>query len=507
MNMRRMAILLATAAAAFVTTADVTSVNGPVNGLPRLRRERLSEMGDESGRWKPLLPGFHPDPSVCRVGSSYYLVTSSFTWHPGLPVYRSENLRDWTLVGHAASGAEWEKLLDIRDGHYGLWAPTIRHINGKFHIVCTLQGWDNVKKSRFYPGHFLVSAEDPSGEWSSPKWIKGVGGIDPSLFQDADGKVYLLSNSAPGKRHVKDQNRIGVWEFDLERACVLDKGTPLVYGLHTRSRWTEAPHLHRMKNGQYLLLVAEGGTGPGHAVATFLSDNVRGPYTPCENNPALTRRDLPDAPIQCTGHADLVETPAGEMFGVFLAVRNTFGKGTSPFGRETFMCPVRFDAEKQGLFFDDGELVSGRLTEPPDLVYTTGASPGMRLRRVLSANERQERTVTVDAHGKAAGLVIERTDRSMLRLLKRPGEIVVERTHRERTERLASVPYAEADAFLRLQVDEGVIRCFYGPSAMECRQLGGAWPWGFLDGVYYIGAGIGEYDEAAVLTGGFAAGE
>lgn len=495
--MRRIATLSVVAAGAFAATAGVTLVNVPAYDSPCLLTERSLVMGDETGRWKPLLPGFHPDPSICRVGSSYYLVTSSFTWHPGLPIYRSENLLDWTLVGHAASGDEWAKLLDSRDGHYGLWAPTIRHINGKFHIVCTLQGWDDVKKSRFYPGHFLVSAEDPAGEWSSPKWIRGVGGIDPSLFQDTDGKVYLLANSAPSKRYVKDQNRIGVWEFDLERACVLDKGTPLVYGLHTRSRWTEAPHLYRMKNGQYLLLVAEGGTGPGHAVTTFLSDDVRGPYTPCENNPALTRRDSPDAPIQCTGHADLVETPTGEMYGVFLAVRNTFGKGTNPFGRETFMCPVRFDAEKQGLFFDDDELISGSVTEPRELVYTTKASPGMRLRRVLSANERQERTVTVGAHGKAAGLVIERSDKSMLRLLKRPGKIVVELTHREKMDVLASVPYEEADVFLRLQVDEGVIRCYCGPSPETCRQLGGAWPWGFLDGVYFIGAGIGECDETA----------
>jgi len=441
---------------------------------------------------EPLLPGFHPDPSICRVGSSYYLVTSSFTWHPGLPVYRSENLRDWTLVGHAAAGDEWAKLLDVKHGSFGLWAPTIRHINGRFHVVCTLFGWDDAQQQRVYRGHFLVSADDPSGNWSSPKWIKGLGGIDPSLFRDADGKVYLLTNGAPGKRHVKDQNRIGIWAFDLDRGGILDKGTPLVYGLHTRSRWTEAPHLYRMKNGQYLLLVAEGGTASGHAVTAFLSDDVRGPYTPCEKNPVVTRRDEPKAPIQCTGHADLVETPTGEMFAVFLAVRNTYGKGASPFGRETFMCPARFDEEAQSLFFDDGNLISGSLKEPRDLAYTTAASPGLRLRRLLSANDVQERMVTTDAQGKAAGLAVERTAKSMLCLVKRPDAIVVERTHKGKTETLASVPYARKSAFLRLKLDEGVIRCFYGPTSDACVQLGGAWPWNFLDAAFFIGAGIGE---------------
>ena len=442
---------------------------------------------------QPLLPGFHPDPSICRVGSEYYLANSSFTWYPGIPIYRSKDLQHWKLVGHAASGEDWKSLAKIGSPISGLWAPTIRHINGNFHVICTCYDFDMSKRQRVYRGHFLVSAENPAGPWSAPKWIKGVGGIDPSLFQDVDGKVYLLTNSGIAKRHVQDQNQIAIWEFDLDKGCVIGEKTRLVCGLHTRSRWTEGPHLYRMKNGQYLLVVAEGGTGAGHAVTAFLSDEVRGPYTPCEHNPVITRRDSPKSPIQCTGHADLVETPTGEMYAVFLAVRNAYGKGTSPFGRETFMCPARFDEQAQSLFFDETKFISGSVDEPRDLVYTC-SNQGARLRRLMSPNECEERMVHWDGTLRESGLVVERSELAMLRLVRRKDEVAIVKTHKNNETTLAQTPCSGAETYLKLTVNAGLIRCYVGESAKECRQLGGEWHYGFLDGEYAIGAGIGQID-------------
>lgn len=81
----------------------------------------------------PILPGFHPDPSICRVGDDYYLCTSSFTWFPGLPIYHSRDLVNWELVGHAINRVGMVQLNGVCDKD-GIWAPTLRYHNGLFYI-------------------------------------------------------------------------------------------------------------------------------------------------------------------------------------------------------------------------------------------------------------------------------------------------------------------------------------------------------------------------------------
>lgn len=308
-----------------------------------------------TGRGAPVppaaLPGNHPDPSICRAGNAYYLVTSSNKWYPGLPVYRSENLRDWTRVGHAASGHDWGRLpaspyceWGLTD-NFGLWAPTIRWHDGTFYIVCTL-----LDAGPRRPGHhnFIVTAKDPAGPWSAPMWIDG--GYDPSLFFDDDGKVYLITVG------------INMAEFDPATGQTKGPFRQIAKGLTETSVAVEAPHLYKMK-GRYLLILAEGGTERGHCTAAFVSDDVWGPYRACSHNPVITARGQGErVTVRNKGHADLVETPEGDLYAVFLGVRGEVGKPDYPFGRETFLCRASFDGEN--LRFDDENLLAGAYVEP-----------------------------------------------------------------------------------------------------------------------------------------------
>ena len=134
-----------------------------------------------------MLPGFRPDPSVCRVGADYYLVTSSFEWFPGLPVFHSRDLVNWRRIGSALDRPS-QLDLDGCEPSRGLFAPTIRAPStGVFHLVCTLMDG---------PGHFVVTAADPAGPWSEPYWLDGEG-FDPSLFfddgPDGDGRAWFTA--------------------------------------------------------------------------------------------------------------------------------------------------------------------------------------------------------------------------------------------------------------------------------------------------------------------------
>ncbi len=142
----------------------------------------------------PVIPGFHPDPSICRVGGEYFLVTSSFEYFPGLPIFTSRDLVSWQPLGHVL---DRESQLDLTraPASGGIFAPTIRHHDGRFYVTAT-----NVSDR----GHFIVHAEDPAGPWSDPVWVD-QNGIDPSLFFD-EGHVYFTSNIEPDPAgpHVAD---------------------------------------------------------------------------------------------------------------------------------------------------------------------------------------------------------------------------------------------------------------------------------------------------------------
>jgi alpha-N-arabinofuranosidase len=279
----------------------------------------------------PVVPGFHPDPSVVRVGSDYYLVTSSFEFFPGVPVFHSRDLVHWRQLGHALTRESQLPLARARTSG-GIYAPTIRHHAGTFYVITT-----NVDGG----GNFYVTAKDPAGPWSEPVWIREQGGIDPSLFFDEDGTAYLTTNGgAPGGSGPR-----GIYQSTIDLATGRLLTPPRHVWGGTGSRYPEGPHLYKI-GGRYYLMISEGGTEYGHMVTIARSDSPWGPFEPCPGNPFFTHRATEmDVAIQGTGHADLVQDHEGGWWMVFLAFRPVGGWYWHHLGRETFLAPVAWDAQ------------------------------------------------------------------------------------------------------------------------------------------------------------------
>jgi beta-xylosidase len=271
------------------------------------------------GYRNPVLPGFHPDPSVCRVGDEYFLVTSTFTWFPGVPIFRSRNLVDWTPIGHVL---DRPSQLDLGVTHgwgsMGVYAPTLRHHDGRFFMITTNVTHGGAR-------NFFVTADDPAGPWSEPVMV-GVAGIDPDLAWDADGTCWL---------HFSRAVDIARCRIDDTTGAVLDGPEPTWSG--TGLQYPEAPHLYE-RDGTWYLMIAEGGTHEGHAVSIARGPSPVGPWEGCPANPILSHRST-DKPIQNTGHADLVEAVDGSWWMLLLAVRPK-GGNFHVLGRETFLVPV-----------------------------------------------------------------------------------------------------------------------------------------------------------------------
>ncbi len=287
--------------------------------------------------YNPVLPGFYPDPSVCRKGEDFYLVTSSFAWFPAIPVFHSKNLVHWDQIGHVFS-KPGQISLDSLSISEGVFAPDISYnpLNDTFYLVNTLVGKG---------GNFVTKAKDPAGPWSNPVWLPEINGIDPSLFFDGDGKTYLVHNGpSEGKPLYPGHRTIRMREFDPVTCSVSAKEEILVDGGVDISKmpvWIEGPHIYKV-NGTYYLMAAEGGTGENHSEVIFTAENVWGPYTPARFNPILTQRDLPEErlnKVTCTGHADLTDTPDGKWAAVFLGCR-PYTENFYNLGRETFLLPV-----------------------------------------------------------------------------------------------------------------------------------------------------------------------
>ena len=287
----------------------------------------------------PVLQGFYPDPSITRVGDDYYLVTSTFSYFPGIPVFHSRDLVGWTQIGNAI-----DRPGQLDFGRLGLsrgvFAPAIEHRNGTFYILNTCVDCG---------GNFVVTATNPAGPWSNPVWLPEIeGGIDPSLFFDADGSAWILNNGPPpGKPLYEGHRAIWIQRFDPATKKMVGPRTMLVNGgvdIRTKPIWIEGPHIFR-KDGFYYLIAAEGGTAEGHSQVVLRSRTVTGPYLPNPANPILTQRDLPrdrPHPVTSAGHADFVETAAGEWWATFLAVRPYRGNLYNT-GRETFLLPVTWE--------------------------------------------------------------------------------------------------------------------------------------------------------------------
>jgi len=262
----------------------------------------------------PILRGFHPDPSILRVGDDYYLATSTFEWFPGVPIYHSRDLKHWRLVTHALTRVSQVDMTgDIDSG--GVWAPCLSHDGEKFYLIYT-----DVKSrmGAFKDTHnYLITADSIEGPWSEPIYLNSSG-FDPSLFHDDDGRKWLVNMLWD---HRANRNRfagIVLQEYSPSERKLIGERKNIFKG--TQLRLTEGPHLYK-RNGMYYLLTAEGGTQYEHAATMARSASIDGPYEVDPENPILTSAGAPELPLQKAGHASLVETQTGEWYMVHLTGR------------------------------------------------------------------------------------------------------------------------------------------------------------------------------------------
>ena len=277
----------------------------------------------------PILPGYYPDPSICRVGDDFYLITSSFEMCPGIPVFHSRDLANWEQISYAMTP---ENGFELECGSFGggCMAPTIRYHNGTFYII-------NMNFSQ--GGNYIVTAKDPAGPWSEPHVLPDVPGIDASLFFDDDGKCYVMSTGNIVNPDGKEERGIWAAEFDIENFHVIgEKHDIWNCALHNAPS-PEAPHIYK-KDGWYYLMIGEGGTEHWHAVTIARARNIFDWYEGNPANPVMTHRQFGyTAAIANVGHADLVDLPDGSWWAVMLASRTNSGQYKN-IGRETFICPV-----------------------------------------------------------------------------------------------------------------------------------------------------------------------
>jgi xylan 1,4-beta-xylosidase len=327
----------------------------------------------------PILPGFNPDPSIVRVGDDYYVATSTFEWFPGVQIHHSRDLVHWRLLTRPLTRAS---QLDMRGDpdSCGVWAPCLTHADGLFHLVytdvkrygrTTVGGASGASLRDFH--NFLVTSPRIDGDWSDPVFLNSSG-FDPSLFHDHDGRKYLVNqlwDHRPGRNRFAG---IVLQEYaPAERRLVgprrvIFEGTPL--GL------TEAPHLYE-RGGYYYLLTAEGGTGWGHAVTMARARALTGPYELHPDVHVLSARHRPDAVLQRAGHADLVETPAGETYMVYLCGRPLRNRGRCTLGRETAI--VRMEWGEDGWLRTAGGAGLPQVEVPgPDVPAQAFPAPAAR---------------------------------------------------------------------------------------------------------------------------------
>lgn len=398
----------------------------------------------------PILRGMYPDPSICRVGDTYYLATSTFEYLPGLPIHTSTDLVTWQLAGHAIERADQFDYSRVPDSG-GMFAPTIRYHEGLFYIACT-----QMNEADGAAGNFYVTASDVSGPWSDPVLLPDARGIDPSLFF-FEGRAWWI-----GCREVEPQTFPGeteVWmrELDLDRGELVGEERVIWTRTQARAVWAEAPHLYR-RGDWFYLVTAEGGTSFEHSVMVARSAELQGPYLPCPRNPVLTHRHLGHGvPVQNVGHADLVESADGQWWMAVLASRPV--NGHHILGRETHLARVEWEDDwpvvnpglglldppvhratserssgtpqtsdflsvRGGSAFAVAEEGGLRLTSAGRLFDSEGPTSAL-LRRLTSIDSTVEIELDDVGHEAVAGLVLRQSDRAHGRIeLTQSGDLL-----------------------------------------------------------------------------------
>ncbi|MBU5672221.1 glycoside hydrolase family 43 protein [Paenibacillus brevis] len=272
----------------------------------------------------PVIKGFYPDPSICKADGTYYLVCSSFQYFPGVPIFESKDLINWKQIGHCLTRESQIQLGQVGSSG-GVFAPTIRHHNGRFYMTTT----NDTTHQNFY-----VWTDDIYGEWSEAIYVD-QGGIDPDLYFE-DDKVFFMSNGT-------DDNGMGgvvQCEIDIKTGGKLSPSRSIWQG--TGGRYLESPHMYKI-NGRYYLMAAEGGTEYGHMVVYARGEAVSGPFEAYPNNPVLTNRNLSGYELQGVGHGDLLQDHEGNWWMLHLGFRQT-GRWLTyhHLGREVFLTPITF---------------------------------------------------------------------------------------------------------------------------------------------------------------------
>ncbi len=284
----------------------------------------------------PILQGFYPDPSVCHANGKYYMVTSSFQYFPGVPLFESDDLINWTQIGHCLTKPNQIALNKINSSG-GVFAPTIRFNEGIFYMTTT----NDTTHQNFY-----VWTEDIYSQWSDPIFVD-QGGIDPSFYFE-DGHAYFMSNG------MDDQGIPGIvqCEIDIKTGEKLSPSKTIWQG--TGGRFLESPHLYKIEDSYYLM-AAEGGTEYGHMITYARGKDPFGPFTAYDKNPVVTNRNLGGYIIQGIGHGDLIQGPDGAYYIIHLGFRQTGMWSTfHHLGREVFIVPVFFDEDGWFYAADEG---------------------------------------------------------------------------------------------------------------------------------------------------------
>lgn len=480
----------------------------------------------------PVMSGYNPDPSICRVGNDYYMVTSSFTWYPGIPVYHSRDLVNWEIVSHVINRPGMVDMEGLNDND-GTWAATIRYHDGIYYVITTASKCG---------GNFYCTATSPRGPWSDPVWLKDAEGIDPSLFWDANGKCYYTGNTWGFKKSWPAQCAVWLQEIDLKQGRLVGERKILTYGHANNATYAEGPHLYKV-GGRYLLLMAEGGSSYHHAITAHHSKSIFEPYIADKVNPVLSHRHLGRAyPVQNIGHADLMETQDGQWYAVALGSRKV--DGIAPLGRETFLCKV--DIEDGTPIFNAG---SGRVLEEmprPDLPWSPVAPlpvreefhqpqlpnhwyqvrtprslfyqlngnrlelqlqpavidslthSAMLIRKLKHLDYDASLSMTFSARkaNEQAGLVVYRSAKGYFTLLKGKDDLVLTRCRLGKKEQLAAVSYNSDKVLLRAVAEGSRINFYYAEKTGQWKQLGGTMSVDAIaDNKYnkFNGPGIGLY--------------
>ena len=288
----------------------------------------------------PILAGFYPDPSICKKGDTFYLVNSSFSFFPGVPIFTSKDLVNWQQIGHVL---DRKSQLDVEGlgVSRGIYAPAITYNenNDTFYMITTL-----VDKG----GNFFVKSKDPAEGWSDPIWLPAVDGIDPSFLFDKDGKGYIVHNApVNGTPRYEGERSIRLLYFDVENDTTIGEPIEILRsGTHVRENpiWIEGPHLYHIGD-YYYLMCAEGGTCEDHSEVILRAKAPEGPWEESPLNPILTQREGLDPDrddiVTSTGHADMIQDNNGDWWAVFLGCRPYEGDLYNT-GRDTFLLPVEW---------------------------------------------------------------------------------------------------------------------------------------------------------------------